>query len=281
MTIWLAGKRARAAALRPTPLKALLIAPPDAGADASATMSVHVPALARLVRPDASIPRARGVALFYTDAPDGSAPPVLAHLLPRLPVLYEVNVLLHVRFVPLPDVAPPDRLLARDTGVAGFFEVVARYGYAERPSHDAAFAAAVVDHVLARLAVRAAGDGALAAALGVAPGADAGAVRAAVKAAPPRALGGDHAAVADALTQMRVLEHARDQASVVYVVGRSDVRLDEGGGVSARRGMRARARRLLLGVPFACMLKFFQDDIVSSYGVPREQALQVVLPFDF
>ena len=203
------------------------------------------PPLARSVRPAASIPRVRGVALFYTDAPDGSAPPVLAHLLPRLPVLYELNILLHVRYVPLPDVAPSERLLARDSSVAGFFDVVARYGYMERPIHDAAFAAAVVDHVLDRLAVRLAGsaaaDATLAAALVVAPSrADAGAVRAGVTASSPP-LAQDHAAAADIVTQMRVLQHARDQHSVVYVVGMSDVRLDDDDS-PARGGVRARAR---------------------------------------
>lgn len=78
-------------------------------------------------------------------------------------------------------------------------------------------------------------------------------------------------------TQIRVLEHSRQQKSVVYIVGKSDVSLDGG----HAPGVRGKLRRLLLGVPFAWMHKFFQDDVVSSYGVPRAQALQVVLPFDF
>lgn len=119
----------------------------------------------------------------------------------------QVNIFLTNRFVPLPDIAPGERLLARDAGVEGFFHVVARcakrrggarvrgraraaacatpptravrataphpcsYGYMERPVQDAAFAASVVDHVLGRLAARvaaaAAADEALRAGLGL------------------------------------------------------------------------------------------------------------------
>lgn len=314
MAVWLSGTAVRRRELHTTQLETLLIAA-DAGdgADPSTSMTVPVPPLRAAAAAHASnIRRTRGVALFYTEAVDGGAPPVLAHLLARLPVLYQVNIFLTVRYVPLPEVAPHERLLARDTETDGFYIVVARYGYLERPVHDAAFAASVVNHVVARLhdrlATAAATDPPLAAALGLspsfaveladwrakrregdatrapprlagqlasddAPGTPRNALRRALAAAP--AVPDRCVAARSAMAQVRVLENARDNKACVFVIGRSEVHLPQGGSA------RTRLRRALLGIPFSAMVKFFNEDVATSYGVPRDQALAVVLPYDF
>lgn len=108
------------------PLTTLLDAA-SAGDDVAAGSSLTVPVVPLRHTDGAKgrIARARGVALFYSDTLE-SAPPVLAHLLTRMPVLFQVQIFLTNRFVPLPEVDPKERLLARDAGVEGFFHVVAR-----------------------------------------------------------------------------------------------------------------------------------------------------------
>ena len=117
-----------------------------------------------------AVARARGVAIFYSDALD-STPPVLAHLIARVPCLFECNIFLTNRVVPVAFVPPAERLLARSQPVQGFFSAVARYGYLERIQQDEAFASGVVSFVLGRLGRRickaAGADGALREALGL------------------------------------------------------------------------------------------------------------------
>jgi len=97
-----------------------------------------------------AVARARGVALFYSDALDAT-PPVLAHLIARVPCLFECNIFLTNRIVPVAEVPSSERLLARSQNVEGFFSVVARYGYMERIRQDEPFASGVVSFVLGRL----------------------------------------------------------------------------------------------------------------------------------
>jgi len=167
MAVWAAGSALRRDALASPPLDTLLnaaAAGAAGGTGGGASLTVPVPPLrSAAVGARGALARARGVAIFYTDALDGGAPPVLAHLLARLPVLYQVgerekagggsyvgssaatpphppsprpppqvNIFLTNRFVPLPDIAPGERLLARDAGVEGFFQVVARCAKGER-----------------------------------------------------------------------------------------------------------------------------------------------------
>ena len=46
--------------------------------------------------------------------------------LSRLPMMYEVNIFLTNRTVPIPEVLPRERLLVDNAGVSGFYHVIAR-----------------------------------------------------------------------------------------------------------------------------------------------------------
>ena len=46
----------------------------------------------------------------------------------RMPIIYEVNIFITNRFVPIPEVEPSERLLVEQLGVSGFYHVIARYG---------------------------------------------------------------------------------------------------------------------------------------------------------
>ncbi len=44
----------------------------------------------------------------------------------RLPMVYEVNIFLTNRYLPIPAVLPSERLLVEQKGAAGFYHVIAR-----------------------------------------------------------------------------------------------------------------------------------------------------------
>lgn len=385
-----------------------------------------------------AVARARGVAIFYSDALDAT-PPVLAHLIARVPCLFECNIFLTNRVVPVAEVPSSERLLARSQRVEGFFSVVARYGYLERIKQDEAFASGVVAFVLGRLGrriCRAAGaDDALREALGLpkerfaaalasdlgldlgdgrgggskaallpsllvpshrtvasvadafadaeaaeaadrereaaekaaaaaatlsSPGASSGLLETVVEgvpsktpeappppppplsapvpaplqqqqlppeqqgdralqmlwralfggrsplllssssngsghadkvddeedeaaspAAPPRSRPIPHAelaerypAVAAAVSECRVLEHAARQNAVVFLVAASKPNL------GAVNGPLSFLRRIFVSAPYIFIVRNFQSDAVESFGIPRESALEVVLPYD-
>ena len=56
-------------------------------------------------------------------------PPVLLQMVSRTPVLYEVNIFVTNRFVPIPEVMEAERLLVEQLGVSGFYHVIARRGH--------------------------------------------------------------------------------------------------------------------------------------------------------
>jgi KUP system potassium uptake protein len=66
-----------------------------------------------------------GVGLYYGEDIHG-VPPVLLQFVSRTPVLYEVNIFMTNRFVPVPEVAASERLLVEQLGVSGFYHVIAR-----------------------------------------------------------------------------------------------------------------------------------------------------------
>ena len=43
-----------------------------------------------------------------------------------MPIIYEVNIFITNRFVPIPEVLPSERLLVEQLGVSGFYHVIAR-----------------------------------------------------------------------------------------------------------------------------------------------------------
>lgn len=66
-----------------------------------------------------------GVALYYSDVLYG-APPVLEQHVTRFPVLHSINIVLTVRFVPVPEVLDYERFLVKQLSLPGFFHVIAR-----------------------------------------------------------------------------------------------------------------------------------------------------------
>ncbi len=75
--------------------------------------------------------RVAGVGLYYGEEIHG-VPPVLLQMVSRTPVLYEVNIFVTNRFVPIPEVMESERLLVEQLGVSGFYHVIARCTLAPR-----------------------------------------------------------------------------------------------------------------------------------------------------
>ena len=71
-----------------------------------------------------------------------------------------------------------------------------------------------------------------------------------------------------------MLAHASAQGSVVYVIGAGRPVARGGGGV---RGF---FRRLTVSLPFITLVRCFQEDAAVAFGVPRDQALEVALPYE-
>ena len=51
----------------------------------------------------------------------------------RLPMVYEVNIFLTNRHLPIPEVLPGERLLVEQKGACGFYHVIARSAAARLP----------------------------------------------------------------------------------------------------------------------------------------------------
>ncbi len=66
-----------------------------------------------------------GVGLYYGEDIH-TVPPVLLQMVSRMPVLYEVNIFVTNRFVPIPEVLDSERILVEQLGVSGFYHIVAR-----------------------------------------------------------------------------------------------------------------------------------------------------------
>ena len=66
-----------------------------------------------------------GVAFYYSDVLYG-APPALERQVTRFPALHAVNIVLTVRFVPVPEVFTEERFLIKALPVPGFYHVIAR-----------------------------------------------------------------------------------------------------------------------------------------------------------
>jgi len=101
------------------------------------------PVAAFLARADlAAAHRVAGTEVFLTAAADG-IPPILVHHFERVGVLAEQVVLLSVQTLDIPFVEPKRRLAETELG-AGFFRVIARFGYAETPSVPAVLEACAI-----------------------------------------------------------------------------------------------------------------------------------------
>ena len=53
-------------------------------------------------------------------------PAVLVQTVTRMPVVYEVNIFITNRPVPVPEVIEKERLLVEQLGVTGFYHIIAR-----------------------------------------------------------------------------------------------------------------------------------------------------------
>ena len=67
-----------------------------------------------------------GIGLYYSDDIHG-VPAVLVQTVMRMPVVYEVNIFMTNRPVPVPEVIEKERLLVEQLGVTGFYHIIARY----------------------------------------------------------------------------------------------------------------------------------------------------------
>ncbi|GAB4815865.1 hypothetical protein N2152v2_002911 [Parachlorella kessleri] len=92
------------------------------------------------------VARLPGVGIYYTELLQ-DVNPFLVHFLTRMPSLHEVVVLLTVRSVPIPHVVPDQQLLIRKLHLPGFFRVVVRYGYMDKPTHDVGFVDTIIDEI--------------------------------------------------------------------------------------------------------------------------------------
>ncbi len=94
--------------------------------ESSLPLDLFVPDMQR--KPPVRVP---GVAVFMTSIPD-VAPPVLLHHLKHLKVLHEKVILMTVDAEEIPTVPEAERVTIESRG-AGFYQVVARYGFMETP----------------------------------------------------------------------------------------------------------------------------------------------------
>lgn len=86
--------------------------------------------------------RLPGSAVFLTSGVDG-IPPILTHHFTRHGALHEQIVLLTIQTLDIPFVEPRRRFVETELG-AGFFRVVARFGYAESPNVPALLEACAI-----------------------------------------------------------------------------------------------------------------------------------------
>jgi hypothetical protein len=88
-------------------------------------------------------------------------PDVLRHQLANMPALAAVNVLLTLRFVPVPYVSEDTRFLVRRSDhLAAVYRVVVRVGYFERVDHGPAFVRQLVGCLIKYVAAHAHQSGA-------------------------------------------------------------------------------------------------------------------------
>ena len=83
-----------------------------------------------------------------------------------------------------------------------------------------------------------------------------------------------YASAAGEAAECRVLAHARAQNAVVYVIGAGRPLTARGG------GLRGFFRRVFIGLPFVTLVRCFQEDTADAYNVPRDQVLEVALPYE-
>ncbi|KAK9819477.1 hypothetical protein WJX81_000858 [Elliptochloris bilobata] len=304
-------------------------------------------------RTGANIKRARGVGIYYTNDITG-VPPVMLQSVSRLPMVYEVNIFLTNRHLPIPEVLPGERLLVEQKGACGFYHVIARYGYVERVRQGSEFVAVLLDRVvgllLKSLQERLAESTPLRTDLGLPdifpvpdrdfqeklPSMDsmrrrelelnASATNAdrtsamhrastsmplpegvqvvpsdgrgsgffetveAETARDPRLLmhlqevlrkfgalpseaAARHPRVALLADELRIVQHARQHRSVVYVMGRTHARL------SKASSLLELPRRYLLEMPFKVLTDFCAEDADVAFGVPEDSLLEVGLPY--
>jgi KUP system potassium uptake protein len=102
------------------------------------------------------IVRVPGIGVHYTET--NGAPPSLKAFLDRVPALHETVVFITNRRVPAPSVSDHERFVVRRLPADGFYHVLARYGYTDRPEQGDEFFEAVFDEIRAYVDVAPGGD---------------------------------------------------------------------------------------------------------------------------
>uniref|UniRef100_A0A7R9YVS8 K+ potassium transporter C-terminal domain-containing protein n=1 Tax=Chlamydomonas euryale TaxID=1486919 RepID=A0A7R9YVS8_9CHLO len=111
--------------------------------------------LALAHRPEHKLAHLGGVGIFYSDSPTG-LPPIMMHFLHNIDAMHEVVIILTVRFLPLPNIAPVERFLVRSIEqLPNFYQVVARYGYQDQIDHGPGFVSNVIATIMHKLELKA------------------------------------------------------------------------------------------------------------------------------
>ncbi|CAL8467497.1 g7035 [Coccomyxa elongata] len=143
---WGSSKKKRFYGRKTLKLHQFLALMGDDGKDEQTSMTIAAQKIA-LKSSSTKLKRVRGVGLYYGEDIH-TVPPVLLQMVSRMPVLYEVNIFVTNRFVPIPEVLDSERILVEQLGVSGFYHIVARYGYMEEVRQDDAFVRALLERVL-------------------------------------------------------------------------------------------------------------------------------------
>ncbi|KAK7845040.1 putative potassium transporter 17 [Quercus suber] len=76
------------------------------------------------------VQRVPGLCFFYTNIQDGLTP-VLGHYIKNMKSLHEVSIFTTLRYLPVPEVAPHERIVIKKLGLNGVYGCVIQYGYAD------------------------------------------------------------------------------------------------------------------------------------------------------
>lgn len=95
--------------------------------------------LALTSSPDRPMVILPGIGIFHSENAN-TVPSVLYHFLRNIEAVHQINIFLCARFLPVPTIAPEDRLLVRAVPqLPTFYSAIVRYGYMDIVDHGEAF----------------------------------------------------------------------------------------------------------------------------------------------
>lgn len=93
------------------------------------TYKITTDRLAQLIS-DPSVQRVPGLCFFYTNIQDGITP-ILGHYVKNMKSFPKVTIFTTLRYLLVPKVASPDRIVVNKLGLKGMYRCVIQYGYAD------------------------------------------------------------------------------------------------------------------------------------------------------